>query len=309
MWLVAIGVLAIVGLGAWLALSQFWSPPTAPGVGTVEADSPFDELMSTSPAEPDPSASQTHGRESTTSAAESADLGFVQERGRLALEIGGERMGEEVYQLSHDPGGRAELVSRGRFSVKLWVASVSFNYTQRVQLTDDLQPEQYRLDLDGPLGIGNRHIRADVADGEARITTGSRSQTVSLQSDPVTFIGVLASYAFMPKLIDDRDRRSVTAIVFDVREADPSPGEPLPTVPIEITRQGPVQLDSADGGQSIQTARYDLNVLDEPQTELTMYAQNGTFVGLKGRFSHDNPPFRIYREDRLPGGFRVDSTP
>jgi hypothetical protein len=307
--LVILGILAAVGVGSWWALPQFWSPPDAPGIGAVGTDAPLDDLFA-GPATPS-------GGEERPSADPTVDgtdkqapgLGLTRERGRLALQIDGERMGEEVYELSRRPDGGVELVSRGRFSLKVWFATVSFNYTQRVHMTDNLQPDRYRLDLNGPLGLGNRHIQAAVSERRARINTGSATQTVSLPEGPVAFIGVLASYAFTPKLIADRSRQSVTAVVFDVRDPDPAPGEAVPTVPLEITRRGSARLSGVDGGPSMETARYRLALADEPESELIMYARDGTFLGLKGRFRADEPPFRIYRADRLPGGFSVSPRP
>jgi len=306
--LVVVGVVLLaVGLAAWWALPQFWSPPQAPGIGAIRADSPWDNLMSSSSS----SEPSSKGAATTSAESEAAGLGLVQERGRLVLEIDGDRMGEEIYQLSRRPNGGVELVSRGRFSLKVWFATVSFDYTQRVQMDTGFHPERYRLDLNGPLGVGSRRIRAEVTQREARIRRGSALETVSLpDGGPVAFIGVLASYAFTPKLIADRDRQRLTAIVFDVRRAEPAPEEnAVPTVPLAISKQGSARLDSVAGDQSIDTFRYRLDIGNEPGADLTMYAQDGTFIGLSGRFSADSPPFRIYRADRLPGGFTVASVP
>lgn len=300
-WLVALGILVAVGVSAWWALPQLWSPPQAPGIAALSSDSPLANLMTT----PDPSTdSETSSAEQPTDGGrQTAGLGLVQERGRLALEIDGQPMGEEVYQLSRRPDGGIELVSKGQFSLKVWFATVSFNYTQDVQMDTRFHPEQYRLDLDGPLGVGNRHIRADVADREARIQTGKEPQTVSLPDGPVTFIGVLASYALTPKLMDDVDRQSLNAIIFDVRDRHPSLAASVPTVSLEIRRQGSAQLASEQRDQSIDVARYRLDLLNKPDYQLVMYTQDRTFMALKGQFREDEPPFRIYRVDRLPGGF------
>ncbi len=307
--LVILGILGGLGVGAWWALSQLWSPPDAPGIGAVSSGPPLgDPWKSASETSLAPSP-QSPTDQATEGPNEPRGVRVTQERGRLALQIDGKRMGEEVYQLSRQPEGGMELVSRGRFSLKFWFATVSFNYTQRVRMSRDLQPDRYQLDLNGPLGVGNRHIRAQVNGREARIQTGPEPQTVTLPDGPVAFIGVLASYAFTPKLIADRDSRSVTAVVFDVRDPDPAPGETVPAVPLEITRQGSVELRSVDGSQSAEAARYRLNLADEPETELIMYTRDDTFLGLKGRFRADEPPFRIYRADRLPGGFTVNSLP
>ena len=307
--LVILGILGAVGVGSWWALPQLWSPPEAPGIGALSTDAPLDHLFA-APATQSPAEERQSADPTVDGTDEQAvGLGLTQERGRLALRIDGERMGEEVYELSRRPEGGMTLASRGRFSLKVWFATVSFNYTQRVHMDAGLQPERYRLDLNGPLGVGNRRIQAEVKEREARIDTGSGTQAVSLPEGRVAFIGVLASYAFTPKLIADRSSQSVTAVVFDVREPDPAPGEAVPTVPLEITRQGSARLSGVDGGPSLETARYRLALADEPESELIMYARDGTFMGLKGRFRADEPPFRIYRADRLPGGFTATSRP
>lgn len=299
------GVLLVVGVGTWWALPQIWSPPRAPGIGALGTDSPFDNLTAS------PEASSRSGPSTGETSSDAEDqamgLGLVQERGRLVLTIDGERMGEEVYQISRRPDGGVELASRGRFSLKVWFATVSFDYTQQIQMDQNLDPQRYRLDLDGPLGVGSRHIRADVSGGEARIRMGKAPQTVSVPDGPLAFIGVLASYAFTPKLMDDREQQSLTAVVFDVRDPDPSSNASVPAVPLEVTRQGTARLESVERDQSIETARYRLSLRNEPESQLTMYTQSGTFIGLEGRFSPDEPPFRIYRADRLPGGFTVES--
>lgn len=306
-WLLALGVLAAVGFSAWWALPQLWSPPQAPGIGALSTDSPLDSLV----ASPDPTSPKADSSSEVSSDAEHqpTGLGLVQERGQLALEIDGQHMGKEIYQLSRRPDGGVELASRGRFWLELWFARLSFDYTQRVQMDRHLHPERYQLDLDGPLGVGSRHIRAAVTAREARIQTGGAPQTVSLPDGPVAFIGVLASYALTPKLMVDRDRQSLTAVVFDVRKADPSPAAAVPTVPLEITRQGASQLVSAERDQALEATRYRLDLRHASGSELLMYTQGGTFMALKGQFSEDEPPFRIYRADRLPGGFTAKALP
>lgn len=307
--LAILGVLALIGVGTWWALPQLWSLPNAPGIAAVDTDPPLDDLWASPQIEAPPSSTSSSPETSEGTEDPDAGLGLTRERGRLALQIDGERMGAEVYELSQPRQGQVQLASRGHFSLKLWFATVKFHYTQRVRMDSAWHPERYQLDLTGPLGLGNRHIRAELSERRARIKTGSRAHTVSLPEGPMTFIGVLASYAFLPKLIADRDRRRVTAIVFDVREPDPSLEQSIPAVPVEIAHQGSATLDSVAGDASVETARYDMDIIDEPESDLTMYAQRGTFVALDGRFSPDEPPFRIYRTDRLPGGFSVRSSP
>jgi len=307
--LAILGVLALIGVGTWWALPQLWSTPDAPAIAAVDTDPPLDDLWVSPQVEAPPSESPSSPGVPEGEEIPDAGLGLTRERGRLALQIDGERIGEEVYELSRRPQGQVELASRGRFSLNVWLATVTFRYTQHVHMDPEWHPERYQLDLTGPLGLGNRHIQAELSEQQAQIKTGSHAHMVSLPDGPVTFIGVLASYAFLPKLIADRDRHRVTAIVFDVREPDPSPEQAIPAVPVEITRQGSTTLDSVDGNESVETARYGMDIIDEPVSELTMYAQRDTFVALEGRFSPDEPPFRIYRIDRLPGGFTVTTRP
>lgn len=304
----AIGVLVGIGLGAWWALSHWVAPPTVPGIAAIGEDAALADLWASSTGSSS-ELDRTSGA-APDDEAETAGLGLVRERGRLVLEIDGDRMGEEVYQLSHRPDDDGyELASRGRFSLKVWFTTLSFDYTQRIQLDAEFGPQQYWFDLNGPLGVGNRHIRADVRDRQAHIETGQSSQTVSLSDGPVAFIGVLASYAFTPKLLGDHDEQRLTAVVFDVRRAEPSNGDAVPTVPLDVTRTGSARLDSVAQERAIEAARYQLELLGESDAALTMYAQDGSFLGLTGRFSEDAPPFRIYRADRLPGGFTIAAAP
>ena len=309
LWIV-IGALAVVGLAAWWALPQLWSPPEAPGIRAVSTDSPLDNLWSGSAAETESSESESSADAGPDGASsQAAGLGLVQERGRLVLEIDGARMGEEIYQLSRGSNGGFVLASRGRFSVQVWFATVAFDYTQQLHMDASFRPETYRLDLDGPLGVGSRHIRASVSADEVRVRTGREPATLSLAGETTTFIGVLASYAFLPKLIDETAETSLTAIVFDVRRTQPAASASVPAVPLDVTRQGRARLQSVAQDQAIETTRYRLDLRDEPEADLTMYARDGEFIGLTGRFSPDNPPFRIYRADRLPGGFTLEAPP
>lgn len=75
---------------------------------------------------------------------------------------------------------------------------VNVAFRQEVLLGEDLQPQSYRLETRGPLGLGSRRVEVRVEGAVARATFGRERQEIAVPAGLAFFPGTGAAYAVLP---------------------------------------------------------------------------------------------------------------
>ncbi len=120
--------------------------------------------------------------------------------GTLAVMANGKQFGEESYELRISNDNRVHMTSRGTFSFKVILANVTASFSQDVSLDGELRPDRCTLEINGPLGIGNRRIEGVVVGNVARLTSGDRQDEIHIGTSHPLVLGTFSTYALIPVL-------------------------------------------------------------------------------------------------------------
>ncbi len=321
-WLAGTGLLVAVVLGIWLlgggpSTSSSPSAPPAPEVSASNDDVPPPEAATepeapapTSPADPTapatpPSAPQTEPREpeAATDAPAPAPL-TAPESGTLIVAIDGEPRGRDTFAFTELAGGGLEVVSEGEFRFNLGFVPLSAGYRQVLRWNAALEPVDYRIELNGPMGFGNRSTEIGFAEGRASFRSGEEQRSFSVSTDNLIVVNMFSAYALIPEALARMDAGNLTALdaggVGGGGESAQS-GTYLKTVPLRITPLPDAVMQS--DARRLSVRRYELR-LDGPQGGYQLLFDGDRFLGVLGR-GRDGTTFQAYREQDFPDGFEL----
>lgn len=203
-WLIVLGISSIAA-GIALAFVRPFSPaPVVPEWGEIPAE------WLAAPAPPPPATAEAPPGEGDEPDEDAAELrtdplpvGYVQ-TGRLAYDLDGKRVAEEVYRLERSTEDTVRLTSSGSFFFRVLFVTVSVAFEQEIELDGELRPRSYVLETRGPLGFGNQRITVAVDGATATATIGEEQRELTLPEGNAVFAGTLASYVILPSLHDAR---------------------------------------------------------------------------------------------------------
>ncbi|HED03167.1 MAG TPA: hypothetical protein ENI60_00110, partial [Candidatus Fraserbacteria bacterium] len=122
------------------------------------------------------------------------------ERGRLIARFKGRVISDEQFQLTQTIDG-LELISQGKFYLRLLIVNATINYSQQIQWGGDFRPQRYSLVARGPLGLGDRSIQIEIGLQQATIINGNSKTRRPLPSGPFFLAGSFSSYLVLPKIL------------------------------------------------------------------------------------------------------------
>jgi len=317
-WLAGTGLLVAAALGIWVlgggppsssappapaasASNDDASPPEA--VAEPEASAPTSPADPTAPATPRP-APQTESREPETADAPAPAPLEAPEPGTLVIAIDGEPRGRDTFAFTELEDGGLEVVSEGEFKFNLGFVPLSAGYRQVLRWNASLEPVDYRIELNGPMGFGNRTTEIGFADGRAAFRSGDERRSVELSTDNLVVVNMFSAYALVPEALARMDAGHLTALdaggVGGGGENAES-GTYLRTVPLRIAPLPEAVLQS--DGRRLTVRRYELR-LDGPQGGYQLLFDGDRFLGVLGE-GRDGTTFQAYREEDFPDGFEL----
>jgi len=120
--------------------------------------------------------------------------------GMLAIIGNGEQFGTESYELQVSSENGLRMTSHGTFSFKVLFAAIKAVFSQELSLDHALRPDRYTFDIDGPLGIGSRHVEGMVVGNVVHVTSGDKEDEMRIGTDNPLVLGTFSTYAFIPLL-------------------------------------------------------------------------------------------------------------
>jgi len=247
------------------------------------------------PAEEPPSAPQSESREPADADAPAP--------GTLVIAINGEPRGRDAFNFAKLDGGGLEVVSEGEFTFNLGFVPLSASYRQVLRWNASLEPVDYRIELNGPLGFGNRTTEIGFADGRAAFRSGDEQRNFELSTDNLVVINMFSAYALIPEALARMDAGNLTALdaggVGGGESAES--GTYLRTVPLRIAPLPEAVMRSDN--RRLTVRRYELR-LDGPQGGYQLLFDGDRFLGVLGELP-DGRSLKAYREEDFPDGFEL----
>jgi hypothetical protein len=212
--------------------------------------------------------------------------------GTLVIEARGQRLGTEEYTLERREDGTLSLRSQGTLNFKIAFFSAQATFVQAIEFTAQRRPISYQLALDGPIGIGNRHVSASFGATIAIIDDGQKKTEIALPQEPFLLLGMFSSYAILPLWAtrDAAQKLNVISLRSDRRDREI-------WVLLEYLRS--VQL--SDGTSTLEADEY---LLKDEQFTLKLYLSGDRLVALTNDSAERDRSFRLYRSDLFPQGLK-----
>jgi hypothetical protein len=219
-------------------------------------------------------------------------LSGIIDSGTLVIEARGQRLGTEEYTLERREDGTLSLRSQGTLNFKIAFFSAQATFVQAIEFTAQRRPISYQLALDGPIGIGNRHVSASFGTTIAIIDDGQKKTEIALPEEPFLLLGMFSSYAILPLWAtrEAAQKLKVISLRGDRRDREI-------WVLLEYLR--PVQL--SDGSSTLEADEY---LLKDEQFTLKLYLSGDRLVALTNDSAERDRSFRIYRSDLFPQGLK-----
>lgn len=212
--------------------------------------------------------------------------------GQLVYVVDGRALAEERYRLERGPQGEVLLASEGSFGVRLGPFPVNVAFRQEVLLGEDLQPQSYRLETRGPLGLGSRRVEVRVEGAVAWATFGRERQEIAVPAGLAFFPGTGAAYAVLPLLW--AAWAAEEGLVLSPVWGGTGLGRMGTPGRLHLVSEGTVAV--ALRGQPVELQR--IRVQTEGLSGL-LFVQDLEFVAL---VADDPNTLSVYRADLLPGG-------
>lgn len=251
---------------------------------------------------------------SETSSAKAAPMVIQPQSGRLAFEAQDKKLGEEAYQLERLPTGEYKLSSQGFFAFNVLASDVKFEYTQEIQLNQDLRPLAYSLEFHGPLGLGNRSTQIQIDGEKALISSGDQPREIPVPKGRFLLLGMFSSYVLATRMMTGSDPMHLTAFIaagFEEPKDQPQDSSAL-TVPVEFVKLAAAKIRDKATGKEREVEQYRLRLghdeHKDPESHggLKLLASQGEFLGLIGVSQEaSRGEFQVYRMDLFPHGFEI----
>lgn len=219
--------------------------------------------------------------------------------GALSISGNGSQFGEESYEIQISSEDGVHLTSRGTFSFKVLFATVKADFSQDLSLDRDLRPDNYTLEINGPLGIGSRRVEGAVVNNVARVTSGDKEEETQLGTDTPLILGTFSTYAVIPFLFRSFGEKEavdfqVISLLWGNGEGDGARKSNGETV-LRVERTGDVSIKT--GAREIIVDRY---VLTSGIGDSTILAKDDEFLALIA--TSDQGSLIAYRSDYFPQG-------
>ena len=219
--------------------------------------------------------------------------------GTLAVMANGKQFGEESYELHETGKGGLGMVSHGTFSFRVVFATLKAGFSQEIELDGDLRPDSYSLDLDGPLGIGSRHVEGTIVGDTVRVTSGDKEEEMRIEYPDPLVLGTFSTYALIPLLMIARENEG--ALQFQVipllggkgKDSDAGNGDSKILLRIERTGNRVIRTGS---GEVIA----DEYLLTSNMGDSILLARGEEFLALIA--TSDKGSLVAYRSDFFPDG-------
>jgi len=218
--------------------------------------------------------------------------------GTLVVVANDKQFGEESYELRSTDDHGLRLTSRGTFSFKVLFAAVKAVFSQSVSLGRDLRPAGYKLDIDGPLGIGSLHVQGTIVGDVVCVALGDKRKEIQIESAEPLVLGTFSTYAFIPLLM--RSRENEGALEFQMipllgGEDESGDAADDRAILLRVERSGSLMIGTGAG--EIVADRY---VLTSDIGDSVLLARDDEFLALVA--TSDKGSLIAYRSDFFPHG-------
>ena len=219
--------------------------------------------------------------------------------GTLAIMANGRQFGEESYELRISNDNRVHMTSRGTFSFKVILANVTASFSQDVSLDGELRPDRCTLEINGPLGIGNRRIEGVVVGNVARLTSGDRQDEIHIGTSHPLVLGTFSTYALIPVLFrllegEGTVKFQVIPLMSDRGKEDDAGKTDQPSL-LSATRAADALIKTGAGEVIV-----DKYILASSIGNSTLLAKDDEFLALVASSSEGS--LVAYRSDFFPDG-------
>ncbi len=219
--------------------------------------------------------------------------------GTLAIIGNGKQFGEESYELQVSSDRGVNMTSHGTFSFKVLFATVKAVFSQNISLDRNLRPNRYTLDINGPLGIGSRHVEGTVVGSVVHLTAGDEKEETQIGTDNPLVLGTFSTYAFIPllfRLLEDGGVAKFQVIPLlggKGKEDDPRKNDQPIILRVQRAGVAPITV----GSHEVLVDKYNLtsNVGNS-----ILLAKGDEFLALIA--SSDKGSLIAYRSDYFPDG-------
>lgn len=230
------------------------------------------------------------------------------ERGQLIARFKGRVISDEQFQLTQTIDG-LELISQGKFYLRLLIVNATINYSQQIQWGGDFRPQRYSLVARGPLGLGDRSIQIEIGLQQATIINGNSKKRRPLPSGPFFLAGSFSSYLVLPKILSAHAqavRLELPVLPSGWRE-DTAPGQGATeradiASSLTLERTGAATLiGNGPEAKQLQVERYSLKM---GGLVSDFFIKGDQFIGSLSRPAGPDQ-LSVYRADLFPQGFHL----
>jgi len=219
--------------------------------------------------------------------------------GALIIIGNGKQFGEESYELQISNDNGVHMTSRGTFSFKVILAKVTAAFSQDVSLDGELRPDRYTLEINGPLGIGNRRIEGVVVGNVARLTSDDKQDEIHIGTSHPLVLGTFSTYTLIPVLFSLLEGKGT--VEFQViplmrgRGKEDDAGKTNQPILLSVTRAGDALIKTGTGEVVV-----DKYILASSIGNSTLLAKDDEFLALVA--SSGDGSLIAYRSDYFPDG-------
>jgi len=223
------------------------------------------------------------------------------ESGKLVYINDGKQLGSESYSIRKKKNGSLALSSEGVVTPPIPIPFVKpkIKFTQEIMIDSNLEPVSLDLQYKGPLGIGNKKIRATVSDGKLEIKRGKKEQRRILEKNRYVFAGTSSSRALLAIILSAEERPDNFT---EIRSGGTGPqGGDETRILVDVALESKTEMEISLDGNSVLA---DVYTYREVGTERE--AEALTFKGrlIAYRVLDEENSFYVYREDLLGKDFR-----
>lgn len=234
-----------------------------------------------------------------------ADSGLLTEslEGVLAFVGRGRPFGGERYAIEPLPEGGARLASSGAFEFKVVLATIRVPFTQELTLDAALNPQVYRLHIDGVVGFGERDVEMAVEGDLARIRSGDATRETPLGPNRPFIIGTFATYALVPLLLAGEPPDAEVTFDLFAFGGPPGDGDDDETEARPAMTFGPLEKREILVGQT--TFQVDARPVRSELGDSLLLSTGKELLGVVAWGDGGEAGLVIYRADYFPDGFEL----
>ena len=222
--------------------------------------------------------------------------------GTLAIIGNGKQFGTESYDLQVSSKNGLSMASHGVFSFKVLFAAIKAIFSQEISLDHDLRPDRYTFDIDGPMGIGSRHVVGTVTGSVVHIQSGNKEDEMRIGTDNPLVLGTFSTYAFIPpmfRLLGDGKRAKFHVIpMIEGKNGETNLEKDDQPIILRVERSGDALIST--GTDELVVDKF---ILTSSIGDSTLLAKDDEFLALIA--SGKDGSLTVYRSDYFPDGITL----